>query len=207
MQAYILDGEEGTTFAGIDCERQIARTRSHVYKLVYHMLGNANDAEDVTQETLLRAWSRYSTYDPTRSFDAWICRIAQNLCIDHIRHRRRFRMLSLDTPTQAEAGRIKLADHSQDPEALLLARAMDSDLDSSLSSLSGPARDCVLLLQRGYSYEEISVLLDCPIGTIRSRLHRARSRIRKVLSVRGAAERQAGSGSASSRSARREKPA
>ncbi|MCW3098018.1 MAG: polymerase sigma factor, sigma-70 family [Chthonomonadaceae bacterium] len=69
-------------------DRQAANARTYVFNLAYRMTGNRTDAEDITQETLLRAWANYGAFDASRSFEAWVLRITANLCIDLYRHLR-----------------------------------------------------------------------------------------------------------------------
>src|SRR5579862_3682824 len=79
-----------------DIEQRLQPLRQRIYNLVYRNLGNRDDAEDVTQETFIRAWSHSERFDASRSFEAWVIRIALNLCIDTVRRRRRQRTASLD---------------------------------------------------------------------------------------------------------------
>src|SRR5579863_8665967 len=97
MQRYVFENCNDQSMANSHFEERIAETRKRIYRQVFRMLGNHSDAEDITQETLVRAWSARARYDPARSFDAWILRIAANLCIDRIRRRKRRTEVSLET--------------------------------------------------------------------------------------------------------------
>ena len=168
-----------------DFERRLRPQRKRIYNLAYRNLRNIDDAEDVTQETCTRAWIHYASYDPALSFDAWVNRIALNLCVDTIRRRQRQRTVPLDTPSasapNSEPEGRQVADSTQDPSICVLASELDATLKWAITTLPTPYRRCVQLLQQEYSYEEVAALMSCPVGTVRSRLHRARALIRKRL--------------------------
>jgi RNA polymerase sigma-70 factor (ECF subfamily) len=171
-----------------EAEQKIMAVRQRIYNAVHRRLFNRCDAEDVTQETLLRAWSSYASYNPERSFDAWVFRIAYNVCIDHLRCQKRRQECSLDAQSiqfERQKAYKEPADLSNDPAVRLLAQEVDEPIEMGLRILPAPYLQCVLLLQRGHSYEEIAALMHCPLGTVRSRLHRARNRLRAVASAYG----------------------
>src|SRR5579871_2401916 len=100
----------------------LAPMHQRLYRFVRHSLHNAQDAEDVTQEALLRAWAHFETFDAQRSFDAWVFRIAGNLIVDHQRRKRRRSELPLDAPILHEDGGESayhsiFSDSTGDPEA------------------------------------------------------------------------------------------
>ncbi len=185
MQLSVHHSPQATASSPGDFEQQVLRLHKRVYQLAIRRLGNAADAEDIAQETFLRAWSHFDRYEPSRSVEAWVFRIAHNLCIDSVRRRRRRPECSLDTPTgrgaDAEASRFEPADRSQDPEMLLMAEVINEGLQRSIQSLPRAYRACVDLLEHDLSYEEIARKLDCPLGTVRSRVHRAREYLRREM--------------------------
>lgn len=189
MQATPYEANRLTAQVSLDFEQRLLPLRQRIYKLVYRNLGNREDAEDITQETFVRAWTHYVRFDANRSFDAWVARIAINLCRDAVRRRRRHPTVSLDAPaawpSESVLERHQMADSTQDPVTRLLAAELDETLQCALHTLPASYRRCVQLLEQKHSYEEISALLDCPVGTIRSRLHRARALIRKRLETKG----------------------
>lgn len=187
MQAYIFDREKDQALPGVNFERQFLQMRERIYHLVLRMLGNPSDAQDVTQETFIRAWSCYAGYDPTRSFERWVFRIATNLCIDNLRRRKRRGECSLDAPSGIEAlsgsDCRELEDRSYDPEASLLAKEINERLYYAINALPPAYRRCLLLLPH-YTYAEIAEVMHCPVGTIRSRIYRARLHLDQALAAR-----------------------
>jgi RNA polymerase sigma-70 factor (ECF subfamily) len=168
-----------------DFDRQLQPQRHRIYNLANRILRNRDDAEDIVQETFVRAISNYGRFESGSSLAAWVTRIAKNLCLDTIRRRRRHRTFSLDTPSaRPEVSELKayeVADSTLNPSTQVLAAQVDELLLRSLHNLPAHYRRAVLLREQEYSYEEISELMGCPLGTIRSRLHRARALIRKQL--------------------------
>jgi RNA polymerase sigma-70 factor, ECF subfamily len=185
MQASIYKTDKTTAYGGQDFEQRLLPLRQRIYKLAYRNLGNREDAEDITQETFVRAWTHYTRFEAGRSLDAWVARIAINLCLDTARRRRRHRTVSLDAPPPWSSGNepegYQVTDNTQDPVIRLLEAEVDQTLQGALHTLPAPYRQCVQLLEQRHTYQEISALLNCPVGTIRSRLHRARGLIRKQL--------------------------
>ncbi len=189
MPACIFDRGTGTPLTPDDFERRITRCRKRVYNRILRTVGNPNDAEDLTQETLLRAWTHLKSFDVMRSFDSWVFRIATNLCIDHIRRRKRKPTVSLEALAEGSSGQQashqELADNSNDPAVRLAANEIDERLLDGIRALSKSHRRCLALFGGELSYEEIARILNCPSGTVRSRLHRARTCLRNEVTSRG----------------------
>jgi RNA polymerase sigma-70 factor (ECF subfamily) len=184
MQTCVLDKGNDRALSGRVFEERLVENRKRVYSVALRMLGNRTDAEDITQETLARAWSGRNGYDPTRPFSTWIVRIVTNLCIDQLRRRRSRPSVSLDAPLNGEPDSeraFELPDLSHNPERLLLSNVLDEKLQEGIESLPAGYDRCVLLMGEGYSYEEIAAMLHCPLGTVRSRIHRARAHLRRVM--------------------------
>jgi RNA polymerase sigma-70 factor (ECF subfamily) len=163
-----------------------ARMHPRLFHFVLRRLGNSPDAEDVTQEALVRAWAHFEDFDPRRAFEAWVFRIARNLVFDQMRRRRYRQEVSLDSPSASLDGtdgrcRPELYDSANDPEECLMAREISTELQIALRSLSPAYRAPLLLIAEQRSYEQIARDLDCPIGTVRSRLFRARVMLRRSL--------------------------
>jgi RNA polymerase sigma-70 factor (ECF subfamily) len=158
-----------------------------LYNFARRSMGNAQDAEDVTQETFVRAWAHFEGFDLRRPFEAWVFRIAKNLILDQIRHRKYRQEVSLNSTAASLDGtegtcHPELFDSANDPQECLMAHEISAELEIALRSLSPVYRAPLLLAAEQRSYEEIARDLDCPIGTIRSRLSRARRMLRQNLS-------------------------
>jgi RNA polymerase sigma-70 factor (ECF subfamily) len=166
---------------------QMRRTYRKVYNLAYRLSGNKGDAEDLTQEAFYRAYRGFDAYEGDKPFENWIFRIVTRLFLDLNRSRkRRVRTVSYDAPLHPEGSDdtvwFEKSDDGPNPEDHLMANAVSEDLERSLSLLSDDQRRLVWLADvEGVSYGEIAVIFKAPVGTIRSRLHRAHKQLRACL--------------------------
>ncbi len=156
------------------------------YNLAYRLTSNSTDAEDVTQEAFVRAWNSFNSYDHSKSFEAWLFKIITNRVIDIHRRRNRVKIFSIDTPIQSEyGGREQLHDIASpdlNPEQILIHSVMEESLQKALAGLTTEYRSTLLHSDIDeMSYQEIADSMHCAIGTVRSRLHRARGILRKAL--------------------------
>ncbi len=149
-----------------------------VYRLAYRLAGNQYDAEDITQETFIRVFRSLDSFKPG-SFEGWLHRITTNVFLDMVRRRQRIRMESLPEETDRIAGR------EPSPEAAWDAANLDPDLQAALDDLLPEFRAALVLCDvEGLSYEEIGQTLGVKLGTVRSRIHRARQALRTGLENR-----------------------
>jgi len=167
-------------------EQLIQRTQRQAYNMAYRMTGNRDDAEDLTQEAYLRAYRSFATYNRQLPFESWFFRILSNLFIDLMRRRPKQKPLSLDQPMGEEESEenllLQIADESANPERDLLERVLDERLQQALLALPEVFRVAVLLCDvEGKSYEEIAQVMGSSIGTVRSRIHRGRTLLRRML--------------------------
>jgi RNA polymerase sigma-70 factor (ECF subfamily) len=183
-------------------ERLLQRNYSRAYSAAYRMMGNAPDAEDLTQEAFMRVWAAFDRYDRSRPFEGWLFRILSNLAIDRWRRHAGLSVCSLDAEGVGsraggrQAGRFAgrdgrgaplsacLADDrtSAMPEQSFLRAETGRRIRRALSALPYDYRKAVVLADvQGYSYEEIAQHVGCPVGTIRSRLHRGRQLLRQNI--------------------------
>lgn len=169
-------------------EQVVVRYQRRVYGVAYRIVRRHDVADDVAQEAFIRAFRALASFDPTRPFGPWICRIATNLAINHVRSpEAREEDLPeghAETPSSAESP----LDRVLDGEArMVLQRALDG--------LPGEQRTVfVLRAVEGLSYREIAESLDISMGTVMSRLSRAREKLRAAVApyVGGAALRASG---------------
>jgi len=167
-------------------EQLFLRSRRRAYNLAYRLTGNAADAEDVAQDAYVRAWHNFDTYDTSRSFEGWLFRIITNRVIDMRRRQKRVPMYSLDTPVQGDDDGQPLAHEfaaqDSDPQDIVINPIMDEKLQKALASLPTDYRTAILMCDvEQKSYQEIAIAMRCAIGTVRSRIHRARVMLRKQL--------------------------
>lgn len=139
-----------------------------VYNVAYRMLGNAQEAEDASQEIFLRAYTRLDSFDRERRFSTWLLSIASNYCIDRLR-RRRFSWLTLDDVAYT------LPSRERGPEHQALAQERQERVQTALRNLPDHYR-LVLVLRywQDLSYEEIRQITGLSESALKTRLHRAR---------------------------------
>ncbi|MEM7338328.1 MAG: sigma-70 family RNA polymerase sigma factor [Actinomycetota bacterium] len=146
-----------------------------LYSLAYRLTGNHQDAQDLVQEVLLRVRRGLAGYQPG-NFKGWLSRITTNTFLDRVRKQNRRPTVALpEDPDRVLAG-------SPGADVELAARDLPDHLQDLLSDLQPEYRAAVVLADvLGYSYEEIADILDVPLGTVRSRIHRGRGRLRTAL--------------------------
>ncbi len=166
-------------------EALMRKHQGSVYNAALRMTGNPEDAKDLAQDAFVRAYRSFDSYKKDTAFDKWLYRIVTNLFIDEIRKRkRRPETESYDAPVRTDEGSMQreLPDNEADPYLVLDKAAMDTRVSSALKSLQPEFRMVVILCDiEGYSYEEIAQIMGTSIGTVRSRLHRARKALREAL--------------------------
>lgn len=167
-------------------EALFSRSYQRAYNLAFRYTGNESDAEDLTQDAFIRAWGSYHRYDHSRSFEVWLLRILSNLAIDRWRRQATARTYSLDQTQTTPAGDVQLAslipDRAAGPEQQCLTRAMGEQIHSALKQLPAPYRTAIILTDiEEWTYEEVAEKMRCPVGTVRSRLHRGRQMLRHYL--------------------------
>jgi RNA polymerase sigma factor (sigma-70 family) len=161
-------------------EAIVAEHSARVYRLAYRLTGNQHDAEDLTQETFVRVFRSLSTYTPG-TFEGWLHRITTNLFLDQVRRRKRIRM----DPLGEDVGDVVGPTGLGTPERGFEHANLDQDVQRALDALSPEYRAAVVLCDiEGLSYEEIAVTLGIKLGTVRSRIHRARAQLREALAHR-----------------------
>jgi len=165
-------------------EAIIQRYARHIYNIAYRMTGNEADARDLSQEALLRVYRALRRVEPGAPLEGWLYRIVSNLYIDLLRKRPRHRVESLDAPLETPRGELirELPDVAANPEAIFERELFDSTIQRALGMLSEELRMVVVLSDvEGFSYEEIAAMLHIPLGTVKSRLHRARQVLQERL--------------------------
>jgi len=167
---------DAKTFAGL-----IRDSGDKAYNFAYRLAGNETDARDLVQEAFAKAFEHGDAYDSTRPFDSWLLRILHNIFLDSMRRHSHSRTLSLDAPSPVEnAGWADLLPEDSPPLADALLRRESVDLlQKALERLPPVYKAAVTLCDvEGLSYEEISQVMEVPVGTVRSRIHQGRLLLR-----------------------------
>ncbi len=162
-------------------EEMVTTHLDALYRTALRLTGRPQDAEDLVQETYLRAWRSLHTYKPGTNPKAWLFRILHNARIDRYRASTR----AVQTVDEIE-GQDPAFVVNETPESLVLADVMEPEVRQALMDLPEVFRSCVILADlEGFSYQEIADILGIPRGTVMSRLFRGRRAMRKALARYG----------------------
>ncbi len=154
-----------------------------LYQICYRMLGNKQEAEDIAQEAFVRAYINLHSYDQKRKFSTWIYRIATNLCIDRIRKKKPDYYLDAEVAgTDGLDMYSQIAADEQLPEEAAMQMELQDRIQYEISRLPDKYRSVIVLKYiEELSLQEISEILDMPLGTVKTRIHRGREALRKQL--------------------------
>lgn len=159
----------------------VGRHQNRIFQFVFSLLRNRQDAEDLTQEAFVGAFRKLHSFEGRSSFFTWLRRLAYNLCIDHLR-KQKSRKSDLSTPDTS----YLVAPQSANPMNRIEERETIDAVRSAMDQLSEEQRSIVCMRDiDGMDYSEIASVLDIPIGTVRSRLHRARLELKSVFERAG----------------------
>lgn len=175
-------------------EQLLLEHQKNVYNLCYRMAGNPDDAMDLSQETFLRAWRCLDQYQFASAFSTWLYRLCSNICIDFLRRRRRQQTVPLTfEDADGEEQTYAVPDVQPLPEEQVELKLTRETLAAAMAQLL-PEHRAVLQLRvvNEMSYEQIADVLDIQIGTVKSRLSRARNQLKRILE-RGNLSRRASS--------------
>lgn len=165
----------------------LGRYQRPVFSLIYRMLRDREQSEDLAQETFVRVFNNIDRYDPKYKFSSWIFKIATNLTIDHIR-KKEVATVSIDgsryavTADEIEASTITVASGDENPEELLEAKELGESIEQAIGALRAEYRTAILLRHvEGREYQEIADIMSLPLGTVKTFIHRARHELREKL--------------------------
>jgi RNA polymerase sigma-70 factor (ECF subfamily) len=167
-------------------EALVREYQSKVYGLAYHYAGNPEDARDLCQEVFIKIYRNLKRIPDEKKFSPWLIRITRNACVDFLR-RKNVRPPSSDLVASEMRS---LSDQSPNPEQAYSRKSRKRIIERALNMLSHLNREIIILKEiQGFSMEEISELLKVPLGTIKSRSHRARLDLaEKVMAITGKAD-------------------
>jgi RNA polymerase sigma-70 factor, ECF subfamily len=165
----------------------IRRYERPIFALLFRMVRDRELAEDLSQETFVKALNAIESYRPEFKFSSWIFKIANNAAIDHLR-RRELDTLSLDgsphaeTPEAMQATALQIGARQESPLDAVEAKELGGAIEAAIGRLRPEYRSCILLRHvEGRAYEEIAEMLDLPLGTVKTYIHRARNELRQAL--------------------------
>jgi len=165
----------------------IRRYERPVFALLFRMVRDRELAEDLAQETFVKALNAIESYRPEFKFSSWIFKIGNNAAIDHLR-RRELDTLSLDgsphaeTPEAMQATALQIGARQESPLDTVEAKELGGAIEAAIGSLRPEYRSCILLRHvEGRPYEEIAEILNLPLGTVKTYIHRARNELRQAL--------------------------
>ena len=165
----------------------IGRYERPVFSVIYRMVRDRELSEDLAQETFIKVLNALDKYNPQYKFSSWIFKIAHNTTVDHIR-KKEVQTLSLDgspharTQEQAEATSFTAVDTSQDPEQYTSSKQLGGEIEAAIGELRPEYREAILLWHiEGRPYDEIAEIMDLPLGTVKTYIHRGRNELRKKL--------------------------
>lgn len=167
-------------------EQLVLTYQKPVYNLALRMVGNPDDAFDLTQEAFLRAWRSMEQVRESGAFSSWLFRLTSNVCLDFLRAAKRRKTVSLSFEGEDGEQQLELPDPSPDPEHCLLAMANRQAVMEAMNDLAVEHRQILTLrVINELSYQQIAEILDVAEGTVKSRLSRARRALRKKLEQSG----------------------
>ena len=183
-QEVVAQARKGSEAAYRELIRRYDRP---VFSIIYRMVRDRELAEDLAQETFIKVLNAIDSYDPSYKFSSWVFKIAHNNTVDHIR-KKRVKTLSLDgspharTQEQAEASSFTAVDMAENPEEYTQSQQVGAEIEAAIQTLRPAYREAILLWHvEARPYDEIADIMDLPLGTVKTYIHRGRNELRKKL--------------------------
>ena len=184
-QQLIADARKGDVAA---FEALIGEHQKRIFSIAFRVAGNPEDAADMAQEVLIKIFRNLGKFQGNSKFSTWVYRVATNTCLDELKKLRRHTAYSLDQELETEEGSVaaELADEAPTPEESAERRDLQRVVSEAIGMLSEDHKKAILLRDmQGFSYEEIANILQCSVGTVKSRINRARAQLKKILIKNG----------------------
>jgi RNA polymerase sigma-70 factor (ECF subfamily) len=161
----------------------VQKYQQPVFNLLYHYSGRRQDVEDLAQEVFIKVYTNLMKFETRAAFRTWLYRIALNVSIDHARKQKRRRMLSLEGLTDWARERLAFrAATAPSPHSATERHELETQIQLGLEALPEDFRQVLVLRDiEGMEYDDIAAILGWQLGTVKSRLFRARQRLRKFL--------------------------
>ena len=158
----------------------VLRYKDAIFNFIYHFVADYHRAQDISQETFLRVLRNVDRYRPRNSFKTWLYRIAANLCKNELRDRNRRKTMSLDDPSMDIESLS--SDQYVSPDKAYEQEEMRRLVKNAVGALPEDQRMAIIMREyQDLNYEEIASALNCSLGAVKSRIHRARQNIRRML--------------------------
>lgn len=158
-------------------EQLISAYEKRAYNIAIRMMNNEEDAKDAVQEAFIKIFKSIKGFREESSFSTWIYRIVTNVCLDELRKRKKYAAVSLEFEIDSDRGttRVEIGKDEETPEDLYERQEIKELVLKTIESLKDDYKTVVILRDiQGFSYEEIATILSCSLGTIKSRINRAR---------------------------------
>jgi len=167
-------------------EAIVKKYEKMIYNLAMTKTQNRENAQDISQECFLRAYKMLRSYRTDSAFSTWIYRICQNLIFDHFRKNKKTKTVSLSlSASESDDGELKeidIADNSSEPSEQIIRNEKIEKIREIINSLPDDLREIIILRDfRNLSYADIAEMLDIEIGTVKSRLNRAREKLKNYI--------------------------
>lgn len=171
-------------------ERMRLKTERRAYAMALQLTRNSTDAQDLLQETYMKAWKGFGSYMPGRPFLNWLLRIMQRAYLDERRRdnpiRKADSLNSMVSPSDGEIQEIPIVDETKSAEDAILGEEFSKELRAALDELPDVYRNAIYLCDvKELSYAEIAELQNTTVGTVRSRIHRGRRLLRDIVVKKG----------------------
>lgn len=154
-----------------------------IYNLIYRMIREKDEVEDLTQEAFIKAFASLASFNDEYAFSTWLYKIATNNCIDYIR-RKKLHTFSIDKPIESKESdfSFELPDSSNEPDQEMIATQRRKLLEDAINSLPPKYRQVIVMRhQEELEYQEIAQILKLPLGTVKAHIFRAREMLYKYL--------------------------
>ena len=171
--------QDGDSYA---FDQLVRRYKDPLLNFIFRFIGDLIESEDIVQDTFYRVYKNKHYYKEVAKFSTWIYTIAGNLAKTELRKRKRRKIFSINKVTQSEK-EFELPDPERDPEEEVNSTLTEKHIYKAIRSLPPKFRQVIILRDvQGFSYEEISSIIKVPLGTVKSRVNRARLRLQDDLS-------------------------
>jgi len=163
-------------------EELILQHEKIVYNIAYRMMNHPEDVKDISQEVFIKIHKNLNRFDGKSAFSTWIYRIAVNTCIDELRRRKGKQTVSIDEELEQESNFVKrqFVDKGETPETSYLAKEEYEEVMEAMEHISKKHKVMITLRDiNGFSYEEIAEITELSMGTVKSRLARARNQLKE----------------------------